>query len=451
MPLAHGLGGVRDLPVPTWLFFWGAGVVLAVSFVALAVLWRRPLLEAKAAGRPLPGWLQRVLTSPVLRVALQAVAFVLLVVVWAAAAFGKDTAALNLAPTFVYANFWVGMVPLVVLFGNVWAVLNPWRAAADGAATLARALGARYEPPLRYPDRLGRWPAAIGLLAFVALELAYVESSRPRALAIAIGVYSFATWLGMAAFGRRDWLENGEAFTVYFGLLARISPFASRDGEIVVRTPASGLAMGMPRPGTQAFIAVMLGSVAFDGFSRTTLWQDRYYSVQVDLLDSPGLADVVGTLMNLGGLIGAILVVALAFRLAVAAAAWVVEEPARLGQAFALTLVPIALVYAIAHYFSLLVYQGQYSIKLASDPFGWGWDLFGTSDFAPNLELLTPNAIWYVQVVALVVGHVLGLVLAHDRALGLFRSGGSAVWSQYPMLVLMVGYTVTGLWLLSQG
>jgi len=269
--------------------------------------------------------------------------------------------------------FWLWLVPVVVLLGNVWAVLNPWRAAADGAVGLARWLGFSPEPPLRYPEQLGRWPAALGLFAFATLELAYVDPSSPRSLAVAIAIYSAVTWLGMTTFGRRDWLENGEAFSVYFGLLARISPFARRADGVVVRPPATGLATGEAPPGTLAFVAVMLGSVAFDGFSRTTAWQDRYYSVQIDLLDSPGLADALGTLMNLGGLLAAVVLVALAFRLAVATAAWVVHERA-LVPAFALSLVPIALVYAVAHYFSLAVYQGQYSIKLASDPLGRGWD-----------------------------------------------------------------------------
>jgi hypothetical protein len=119
--------------------------------------------------------------------------------------------------------------------------------------------------------------------------------------------------------------------------------------------------------------------------------------------------------------------------------------------AFLASLVPIALVYAVAHYFSLLLLQGQFAIPLASDPLGRGWDLIGTADFRPNLAVLSPNAIWYVQVGALVVGHVAGLTLAHDRAVALFRSARTAMQTQYVMLVLMVVYTVGGLWLLSQG
>jgi hypothetical protein len=454
LPLAHGIGGVRDLPVPVWLFYYGGGIVLVVSFVALGVLWRRPRLAGQQ-GRPLPEGLQRVLLHPALRVALQSLSFGLLVVVWLAAAFGSHSVLRNLAPTFVWVIFWLGVVALVVLLGNVWTVLNPWRAAADGVAWLWERGGGRWQPVLRYPDRFGRWPAAVLLFAFAALELTYPDPSDPRVLAIAIALYSWIAWTGALAFGRRTWFENGEAFTVYFGLLSRVSPFAvrERDGrrEIVVRPPLSGLAVEDWPPGTLPFVAVMLGSVAFDGFSRTTWWQQRLYDAQSPhVASSPRLADFIGSMLNLSGLLIAVLVVCAAYLLAVAVARLVARSSRSLTEDFLGSLVPIALAYVVAHYFSLFVLQGQFAIPLASDPFGKDWNLFGTDGFRPNLALLSPNLVWYVQVGALVVGHVCGLMLAHDRAVALFRSGPTAVRTQYAMLVLMIGYTVTGMWILSQ-
>jgi hypothetical protein len=450
--LAHGIGGIRDLPVPTYLFFYGAATVLVLSFVALAFLWRKPVLEEKATGRPLPDGLQKFLLAPELHAFVQAVAFVLLAVVWCAAAFGKPSSGANLAPYFVFVIFWVGVVPLVVLFGNVWSVLNPWRAAADGVAWLAEQAGIRRErPPLDYPERLGLLPGALLLFAFATLELAYVDPSSPRTLATAIVIYSGINWAGMFLFGRRAWLENGDAFAIYFGLLSRIAPMGVERGRIVVRPPFSGLARTPWHPGTLAFVSVMLGSVLWDGFSRTSLWQNKYYDVQIQLLDSPTKADIVGTLMSVGGLTAAVLAVGLAYRLAVLGTEWVSEDEGGLSSDFVWSLVPIALVYVVAHYFTLLIYQGQVAVRLASDPFGKGWDLFRTDDFQPNFTLLSPNLVWYVQVGALVVGHVAGLTLAHDRAVGLFRSARVAMWSQYPMLALMVAYTVGGMWVLSQG
>jgi hypothetical protein len=441
--LAHGVGSVQDLPVPQWLFFYGAGVVLIASFLALAVLWRRPVLERHADGRPLPPRLSRFVLSPALRVVLGVLSFALLVLVLAAALFGERSAVTNIAPTFVYVAYWLGLVPVVVLLGDVWRVLNPWRAPAEAVEWLLARAGIRSEA-LPYPERLGRWPAAVLLLLFAALELAYHDPADPRMLAIAVLLYSAAMWIGAFLFGSERWFPNGDAFTVYFGLLARLSPFGIAEGEreVVVRAPVVSLAAFRDTvPGTIAFVAVMLGSVGFDGLSRAPWWQERRVEME----------NLAASFFNLAGLVGTVVLVALAYVAAVTAARAVARADRPLAAAFVGSLVPIALVYAVSHYFSLLVIQAQFLVPLASDPFGWGWDIFGTLDFRPNLAPLSPNAIWYVQVATLVAGHVVGLVLAHDRALALFPSAQRALRSQYPLLALMVLYTVGGLWLLSQG
>ena len=449
--LAHGIGGVKDLPVPGWLFLYGAAVALVLSFVALGALWRRPHLEAAAGGRPLPPTFQRILCSRPVRVLLGGISVGLLILVAAAALLGEPSPSQNIAPTFIFVVFWLGLVPLVVLLGDVWRVLNPWNAVAEWLGAVWRWLGRAYEPLAAYPERLGRWPAAALLFAFAAFELAYDDPSNPRALALAVYLYSAITWYGMVWFGRETWLANGEAFSVYFGLLARIAPFAARDRdgrEIVVRPPLTGLAARDERPGTLPFVAVMLGSVAFDGLSRTAWWQERRTSVAAA---DPNLFHLTGIALNFAGLLATIALVALAYLAAVEAGRRLAGSERELVGAFVLSLVPIALVYVVAHYFSLLLVQGQFAIPLASDPLGRGWDLLGTGGFRPNLAPLAPNTIWYVQVAALVVGHVLGLVLAHDRAVALFRSAHLAVRTQFAILGLMVLYTVAGLWLLSQG
>ncbi|MGE5689900.1 MAG: fenitrothion hydrolase [Pseudomonadota bacterium] len=456
LPLAHGIGAIRDLPVPMWLFYYGAGAALIVSFIALGALWKRPVLEHYRDGRPLPPWAQRMLLGPELRILCGAIGFGLLVLVLLTGAFGEYSSATNLAPTFVYVVFWLGFVPVVVLLGNVWSVFSPWKAAADAVAWLGDRLGVDFPAASTYPEGLGRWPAAFGLFAFATLELCYPNSASPRAVALAVAIYSWVTWVGMALYGREAWHRRGEAFNVYFGLLGRIAPFAvlDRDGErvVVARVPLSGLSGADRIPGTVAFLTVMLGSVAFDGFSRTTWWVDRLFELESRVVtDSVLLSDLVTTAANLAGLIAAILVVAGIYLLAVAGARATTHRREGLRYDFALSLVPIALAYAVAHYFSLLVLQGQSAWFMASDPFGFGWNLFGTAGFEPNLTALKPNEIWYVQVAALVAGHVLGLVLAHDRAVSIFRSARAALRTQYAMLVLMIAYTVGGLWLLSNG
>jgi hypothetical protein len=453
IPFAHGLGGVRDPVIPLWLFYYAASLTLILSFVALGVLWRRPLLEGRDGGRPLsPRW-QRLLLWVGWRVILGALSAGLLVVIWLAALVGEPDAGDNLAPTFVWVVFWLGLVPLVVVFGNLWSVLSPWRAVGDAVAWAWSKAGRTWEPAAAYPQRLGRWPAAALLLAFATLELAYPRAAEPRTLALAIVVYSWITWAGMLLYGRRTWIEHGEAFHVYFGLLSLIAPFSVQEREdrrvVVVRPPLAGLTGRQEVPGTVAFVAVMLGSVAFDGLSRATWWQNRLYDLEARyIVDSPRTADLVATAFNLLGLLVAVTAVALMFLVAVRAAQAVSGSRERLANVFVASLIPIALAYAVSHYFTLLVNQGQFAIPLASDPFGRGWDLFGTSDFTPSL-FNSPDAIWYTQVAVLVVGHVLGLALAHDRAVAIWGSARTAARTQYAMLALMVLYTCTGLWLLS--
>ena len=450
--LAHGIGGVRDLPVPGWLFLYGAAVVLVLSFLGLAFLWREPLLDRKSVGRPATPRLERIVLSTALRVLAGTVSVVLFLAVFLAALLGTDYAELNLAPTFVYVIFWLGLVPLSVLFGNVWSVLSPWKAVADAVAWIAGRVGIQWRPLAAYPERLGRAPAAGALVLFTALEIAYVDPASPRLLAVAIGIYSYATWVGMLVFGRETWQQRGEGFAVYYGLLARIAPLAVRDRRLVIRWPFSGLAERDETPGTLLFVAVMLGSVGFDGLSRTMRWQDLIAAVQDPFVISrPLLSDLLVSATGAAGLLAAVLVVVCVYKVAAWLATEYARSPVSLERAFLLSLVPIALVYAVAHYFSLLIVQGQFLIPLASDPLGRGWDLFDTAGVMPKLNVFAPNTIWYLQVGALVAGHVAGLAVAHDRAIATFRERGPALRSQLPMLALMVFYTVTGLWLLSQG
>jgi hypothetical protein len=425
--------------------------VLVFSFLALGALWKTPQLERRRAGRPLPAGLERFLRSPILHGILGAISAGLLVLIFLTALIGEPSSAQNLAPTFIYVIFWLGLVPVQVLLGNVWPVLNPWRAIANAVGWIWRTLGQEWKPPLEYPERLGLWPAAFFLLCFAALELSYAEPASPRALALAIALYSYSMWFGMAAYGRREWDSHGNGFTVYFGLLARIAPFGEHEGRFVLRMPFSGLSGRDATRGLLAFVAVMLGSVGFDGFSRSPFWQDLRARVEGPyIVEQPGRAELFTTALSLAGLIGCVLVVALAYLGAVWLAERTVRSDRPLSPEFVQSLIPIALVYAVAHYFTLLVIQGQYALPLASDPFGFGWDLFGTLDYAPNIAPFAPNTVWYVQVGALVAGHVAGLTIAHDRAVTILPER-DALRSQYAMLGLMVVYTVGGLWLLSRG
>lgn len=449
--LAHGIGQIQDLPVPAAFFFVGAAVVLTVSFILLGVLWRAPVLAAHADGRALPPRLSAFLMSRGVRIALQAIATSLLVLTLAAGLFGTTIELLNFAPTFVYVIFWLGLPLLSVTLGNVWGVLSPWRAIADATVWVLELGGREARPVLEWSGRWGRYPAAGALFAFVALELAHPSPSYPRTLAIAIALYSYWALAGMAVYGRDAWTRGGEGFAVMFELLSRIAPFAVRDGRVVIRWPFTGLGGSEQVPGTLLFVAVMLGSTSFDGFSGTSSWENLIGDVRAELVGSSlRVVDLATTLVNVAGLAAFVGGVVLTYSAAVWAARSLGQVQRSLVPDFVLSLVPIAAAYIAAHYFSLFMINGQFIIPLVSDPFGRGWDLLGTADFAPNLTIVSSRTIWYVQVVALVVGHVAGLSVAHDRAVAVFDDRRAALRSQYPLLALMVLYTVGGLWVLSR-
>jgi hypothetical protein len=445
--LAHGLVGREDLPIPRWLFAWAAAVVLIVSFVGLAVLWPRPRLEDPLAGRGL----LRVPTAPVEVLGGLAGIAAFAAVVYAGLD-GTQTATANLAPTAIYVVFWVGIPFASALFGDVFRLLNPWRATARGVAWVAaKAARGGLPAPLPYPERLGRWPVVLGILAFAWVELVYANRDDPSQLAIMALAYAATQLLGMSLFGIEPWSRRADAFGVYFGLFARLSPLWARRGALEARWPLSGAPSLAVIPGTVAVLCVMIGTTSFDGFSNGPTWSSlapHLQSVFGDLGLNPEhaleAAFTVG-LLAVVGIIGGL------YRLGIAGMHSV--DPSRtsaeLARRFVHTLIPIALAYVVAHYFSLLAYQGQAVAYLASDPLGDGSDLLGTASSTIDYGVISSTGIWYVQVAALVLGHAAGLTLAHDRALVLYRSPRDATRSQYWMLAVMVAFTSLGLWLLS--
>ena len=450
--IAHGIVARSDLPIPEWLFGWAAALVLVISFVALAVLWPDPRLEEED-WRPLPRGLGRFFASKPLEIACGVIGVFLLGAVIYTGLAGTQSSTANFAPTFVFVVFWLGLVPLSVLFGDVFRAFNPWRAIGRAVAGLAR-IAARGDlpAPLAYPERLGRWPAAAGILAFAALELVASNGDRPENVAIAAIVYSALTFVAMALYGVEAWIERGEAFSVYFNLFSRMSPLETRDGEVGWRRPLSGLPALEQLPGTVPLLAVMIGSVTFDGASEAPIWTgiapdiSRFFQ---DLGLSPETSLEAAFAL---GLAAAVLIVYALYRLGVAGARSVGGgfSAERLENAFVHSLVPIALAYVAAHYFTLLLFQAQAMAFLVSDPLGEGSDLFGTADQTIDYGLIGANGTWYWQVGFVVAGHVAALTLAHDRALALYDDAKLAVRSQYWMLAVMVCFTSLALWLLSQ-
>jgi len=434
--VAHGIGNRQDLPLPFIVAVAGAATTLVVSFVALAVLWPTPRVDGAHAGRVLPPRAALLLDSPATRAVLALLGALASAYVLVALVFGKDNAN-NPVPFALYVLLWVGIVPLSVLFGPVWRRLNPVRT-LHGLVLRAARLDPR-EGALSLPEGLGYWPAALGLLAFTWLELVAPENATLPVLRLAIVLYVGTQLLAAFVFGSR-WFDRGDAFEVWSGLFGRLSPLGRRvDGRIVVRSPLAGLDALAPAPGLAATVAVMLGTTAYDGASNAPWW---FTLVQTS--SSPVLIRTLG-------LLGVVALVGLLFAAAAMLAGRVAgADPRLMPRVFAHSLVPIALGYVVAHYWSLLVLEGQNAVLKLSDPLGTGADLFGVADREPGTALLQPTLVALVQVVAIVAGHVLGVVLAHERAVQLFPRARALV-GQLPLLVLMVGYTCGGLYLLFDG
>lgn len=445
---AHGLVGKADLPIPLWLFGWAAAAVLVISFAALGNLWSRPQLEGDRF-RPLPDAVSRVLTSRVVEVLCGAVGFALLIAVILCGLLGTQLGTQNVTPTFVYVAFWLGFVPVSVLFGDVFAAFNPWRAAGRGVGWLLRRVQVA---PVPYPARAGYYPAAVGLLAFASLELISARGDRPSTVAVAALVYSAVTWVAMGVYGVDTWAKRGEAFGVYFNLFSRMSAVERRGRRIGVRPPLSGLAQLGPQSGLVAVVMVMIGTVTFDGLSAGPTWLSSTRGAIGTLIDAGLKPRYSVELVYAVGMVAIVLVIIGLYRLAIAGVQTVdrTRTARELARQFAPSLVPIAFAYAAAHYVSLLLFQGQMVLPLASDPAGQGWNLLGMAEGDIDYSFISPETFWYLQTGLVVLGHVAALVLAHDRALTLYKGTRKAARSQRWMLGVMVSFTVLALWLLSE-
>ena len=437
--LAHGVGGPSDLPIPASYAFVGAAVALVVSFAVLAFAWRESRFEGDASGRPMWPWLARIVESPITRTTL--VVFSLLLTAWVvmAALFGDDTL---VNPTFgvVFVWLWVGLVPASLLLGPVYRLCNPLRWLHRG---IAAAAATDYRKGLQtYPARLGYWPGAAFLFAFVWLELVDPStSSSLSAVRLWFGVIGALLMVGAAFYGD-TFFARADPFEVYAGLVARMSPFGRRtDGVLVVRNPLENLDGLKPRPGLVGVVAVLLGSTAFDSFKESSRWlrfaQD--YTAHSALLNTVALLTFC-------------LIVLVTFSLASVLTGGLGHTAGvrrrDLPNLMAHSLVPIVIGYIVAHYLSFFVSTGIATLQQLGDPLSRGWTLTSFMDGVNKYAIYEhPTGLAVTKVIAVVTGHVLAVISAHDRAVRLLPRRHALV-GQLPMLVLMVAYTLTGLFLL---
>ncbi len=440
--LAHGVGGPSDLPIPAGYAFVGAAVALLVSFGVLAFAWRESRFAGDASGRPLPAWLARVVDARLTHAVLVVIALVLTGWIAMAAVLGSDTL---VNPTFgvVFVLLWVGLVPAALVFGALYRLCNPIRWLHRG---ISAAAGTDHREGLRdYPARLGYWPGAAFLFAFVWLEL--VDPSLASSLSsvrLWFGALATLLVLGAALYGD-TFFARADPFEVYSGLVARLSPFGRRiDAVLVVRNPLANLDGLTPRPGLVAVVSVLFGSTAFDSFKESSRWlrfaQD--YTAH-------------STVLNTIGLLSFCLIVFVSFTIASVLTGGLgharEEQGVRrrdLPNLLAHSVVPIVVGYIVAHYLSFFVSSGTATLEQLGDPLSRGWTLTAFLDGVNKYAIYEhPTALAVTKVIAVVTGHVLGVVAAHDRAVRLLPKRHALV-GQLPMLVLMVAYTLTGLFLL---
>ncbi len=432
--LAHGLGGPADLPIPPELAIAGAVAALVLSFTILALAWRRPRYDAATSGRPAPGWLARLVDHPAYGLALRVVGLLGFGWFCLAAVLGRD---LLTNPVFgmFYVWWWVGLVPASVLLGPVWKAISPVRTLNAGFARLTGSDPSR--GLLTYPERLGLWPAALGLYAFVWIELVYPYSTELGPVRLWVAVYLALMLLGGAVFGS-GFYERADPFEVYSSLCAKLSPWGRRDGALVVRSPLANLDTVVPHAGLVAVVGVLFGSTAFDSFRDSLGWIrfTQASTVPTVLLDNLALLVFCAgvTLLLTAG----------------SAATGVGPDVRRrdLPNLLAHSIVPIVVGYIAAHYVNYLVEVGWDTLVLASDPLSTGADWLGTGDLDRITWLSShPTLLASLKVAAVVVGHVVAAVAAHDRAVKLLPRHHQ-VTGQLPMLAVMVAFTAGGLYLL---
>ena len=485
---AHGFGERYDLPLPLSLFVIAGAVAVALSFVVAAVF-----LRGGDTHGSYPRWnllrspATRWLASPWLTGTLKTVSVILTVYVILGALIGSERAALNPAPAAVYVAFWVALSFFTALFGNLWALVNPWKAAWGFAEGIAPGLRSRRRRP--YPPSWGPWPAVLVFVGFAILETVAADAAGSRALGWILVAYTVYNFVGMYRYGRDIWLRNAEGFTVVFGFMARFSITEVRaprslcarcssggrcsageddcvdcyecfaaaspgQREFNLRPPCVGLnRLGVVTLTVVSHVILLLSTVSFDGLSATPEW--LVFNTQF-VFQFPRYG---GYIANLIGVLGLPVLFGLLFTATCAAMAWLgaksgpdptQTDAGQLLRRFTFSLLPIALAYHFAHFLGFLVVNGQKFVVLVSDPFGWGWDLFGTADAIINIGVLSPVFIWYFSISAIVVGHIAGVYLAHVQAMRVYPGRRAALLSQAPMLALMVCYTCASLWIISR-
>jgi hypothetical protein len=418
---AHSLNATYTSRLPLAVYVAGAAATVALSFIFVLVRdVRAERPDTSAPGHLPPAWLRWTLRV----IGLLAWAWIVV------QGIAGGSSAAEVTTLFLVVYGWVGVAGVSALVGPVWQFLDPFSTLYDIGAWIVHRVGIQAWEPATYPERLGRWPAVVGFIVVTWLEL--VLKAGPDVLFIVVVGYTALTLAMMAQYGRDTWRSNAEVFTVWFRLLGRLAPYAlvDEDGRVRRRSFASGLL----EPGwiltDVVIIALGVGTILFDGLSQTKFWLDAFG------LPSIGIQSIL-----FAGFLGIVVGAALAVTRSVGI------------SATAAGLLPIAVGYLIAHYFTYLVIDGQRIVIAVSDPLQTGADLFGTAFFQPSGAWLPPGLVWTIQLAAVVGGHMLGAWAGHVVAALDARSDverRDLTMRQVPLAVVMVALTTLTLWSLGQ-
>jgi hypothetical protein len=428
----HGIASRHDLPLPFSFVVVGAVLALTISFVILIFAWRQPRFD-RVGGHPMPR-LTAFVDHPITRLVARAVILAAYVWAWLAMMAGQDLLT-NPIFGFVFVWMWVGLVPISLLLGHFWRATNPLRTIHRGLCALAR-----LDPDqglVALSVKVGVWPAAAGIFGFAWLELVQPDRTTLAVLRVWALAWLVILVLGAIVFGQR-WIGAADPFETYASTLAQVSIWRRVGDQLRLVNPLAGLNAWHAPAGATAVVAALLGSTAFDSFTNTSWW--------IRVVQNSNVPSVVwGT----GGLLAMIIIVFVSFSLA---AAWMGRYGSRPAVAYPRlmvgSLLPIVLGYVVAHYATLLIVEGQRTAINFSDPLGRGWNVFGSAEMGVNSAIFNyPTAIALVQLCAIVGGHVLGIVCAHEKAVALLPPD-RALHGQLPLLLVMVGYTCAGLVLL---
>ena len=485
---AHGFGEKYNLPIPLWLYIYGGGASVALSFILIGLFVKiAPGIKTYPKINLLKFRYFYIIANRYTTYFLKISSSIMLILLILAGLFGNQNPFGNITPTFVWIIWWVGIAYISALIGNIWLLINPWRNIFTLFEYIHNTVTNKKDetPRLILPSHLGVWPGVVLFFIFSWFELIYPTSYLPRTIAYLIVLYSIITWSGMYIIGKNQWTLHCDPFSIAFHFLSKFSPLeigsknttfcaqctecheqkdycidchncfsisTNSDRQINMRPYGVGLLANQDvDPSKMSFVLLLLAVVTFDGFTATPLWA----SILTSMFDTFSLLfgrNAIIAINSVGLLIFPIIFYITYWGFCRIMAYLSIPDVSvnNICRLFIYSLIPIALAYHLSHYLTYILIQGQLIIPLISDPLGLEWNLFNTKYYEVNTYIVGPRFTWITSVISIVAGHIIAVYVAHIVALKNINNRSKALISQYPLLVLMVGYTTISLWIIAQ-